>query len=127
MFTVGIDLLRFARLSLSLEDPSFIEKVFSSHERENEKKGPPQEKVIYYSKLFSCKEAVFKALEIEANNLKNWQEIEVSLQEGRAPQVKLDSKFLNRLGYTAVQLQVSLSYEVDLVCAVALVSKEGAV
>ena len=122
MIAIGVDILTFERLSLSLQDRNFLEKNFTAYEIEN---SLDENQAVYFSKIFSCKEAVFKALKIEADALKSWHEIEIVLQNGKAPEAKLSSTLLKRLELPAIQIQLSLSYETDLVCAVALAISGG--
>lgn len=119
LIKIGIDLLRFDRLTHSVEDKFFIQKNFT--ENEIEKANSQMDRLKYYAKVFCCKEAVFKALGITAEELKNWREIEVFLHSGQAPETKLAASLQDRLTEPPTTIQLSLSYETEIVCAVALV------
>lgn len=125
MISIGVDVLKFERLSLSVQDQHFLEKNFTEFEIKYRKNALNQNKAVYFSKILSCKEAIFKAMNIEAVNLRNWREIEIILQNGKAPEAKIDPALTERLNLSPIEIQLSLSYETDFICAVALVISGG--
>jgi holo-[acyl-carrier protein] synthase len=108
---VGIDLLEIDRLRLALERrPNLAERLFTDAEREySARKANP---VQHLAARFCAKEAVAKALSLEAWS---WRDIEVVPTSG-APKVVLHGK----LAGTEFQIDLSLTHTGSTAGAVAV-------
>lgn len=73
----GVDLVFLPRFEKLLDDPAFVERVFSERELVDQR-------VEHLAGLFAVKEAFFKATQIE---IKKWNEIEVLNDENGKPYI----------------------------------------
>jgi holo-[acyl-carrier protein] synthase len=102
---VGIDLLEIERLERALaRRPRLAERLFTEGERAYaaERARPGQ----HLAARFCAKEAVAKALRLEALN---WQEIEI-VGEGGPPSVRLHGAARARAEDLGVEVSVSLTH-----------------
>jgi holo-[acyl-carrier protein] synthase len=102
---VGIDLLEIDRLERALERrPRLAERLFTDGERAYAAgRGRPGE---HLAARFCAKEAVAKALELEALN---WREIEI-IGDGGPPAVRLYGAAKARADDLGVEVSVSLTH-----------------
>lgn len=108
---VGIDLLEIERLRVALERrPKLAERLFTEAEREySARKANPAQ---HLAARFCAKEAVAKALSLEAWN---WRDIEVVATAG-APRIALHG----RLADSAPKIDLSLTHTGTTAGAVAV-------
>lgn len=119
---IGVDILKIDRIKSLLESDdtasqSFINKVYTASElaeavrRENS--------VYYYATRFAAKEAVFKALGINGDDIRLC-EIEILSDENGRPYVNLHDNALRLAGERGVRaVEISISYETDYAVAFA--------
>ncbi len=116
-FSVGIDLLEIERLERALaRRPRLAERLFTDAERvyAGARARPGQ----HLAARFCAKEAVAKALGLEALN---FQEIEV-ISAGGPPRVTLHGAAARRARQLGVQVNVSLTHSRSDAAAVAIIA-----
>jgi holo-[acyl-carrier protein] synthase len=117
MARVGIDLLEVERLERALERrPRLAERLFTEGERAYAA-GRPRP-VMHLAARFCAKEAVAKALALEAWS---WQDIEV-LGSGGPPRVHLSGGAGARAQELRVTIEISLTHTHGMAGAVAVAS-----
>jgi holo-[acyl-carrier protein] synthase len=111
---VGLDLLEIERLEAALERrPALAERLFTAAEREYA--AGRQRPAQHLAARFCAKEAVAKALHLEAWS---WQDIEVlSTPEGGPPRVVLHGPLAGR----GIVVDVSVTHSRGMAGAVAVV------
>jgi holo-[acyl-carrier protein] synthase len=115
--SVGIDLLEIERLERALDRrPRLAERLFTDHERDYaaSRARPGQ----HLAARFCAKEAVAKALELEAWS---FRDIEVT-SAGGAPQVTLHGAVQQRAAELGVIVHISLTHTRNDAGAVAIAS-----
>jgi len=119
---IGVDLVSIDRLSESLENEAFRQRVFLPEEIVDcERFSNSAER---YAGKFAAKEALMKALGAGIRQAVGFQQIEVHTAENGAPSVRVSGKAgdqLKTLG--AVRIHVSISHTAGM--AVAVVVLEG--
>ncbi len=121
---IGVDIVKTARLQNSLKSAKFVNNTFT--EREIQLADSRSSQSRYFAKVFAAKEAVFKALRIDSQQLKSWKQIEILDSKLGYPEVKLhgDLKQFTRNQQLA-EIFVSVSYETDYAIANAIITKKG--
>jgi holo-[acyl-carrier protein] synthase len=110
---VGIDLLEIERLERALSRrPRLAERVFTDAERAYARSRPRPGQ--HLAARFCAKEAVAKALELEAWS---WRDVEID-DEGRA---RLHGAVARRAAQVGGQVRVSLTHTAGMAGAVAVV------
>lgn len=120
---IGTDIIRVERITKVIaNNERFIHKVFTSHEIAycSSKASP----ALSYAVRFAAKEAVMKALTTGWDGVVNWQDIEVSNDDGGCPRLNFygATKDLIELR-KVVKAHLSLSHEKEF--AIAFVILEG--
>ncbi len=113
---IGIDLLDIERLERALaRRPKLAERLFTDGERAYAaaRARPGQ----HLAARFCAKEAVAKALELEAWS---WRDVEVVAAENGAPRVVLHGAVAARAEELGVTVRISLSHTQDSATAVAI-------
>jgi holo-[acyl-carrier protein] synthase len=116
---IGLDLIETARVKRSLENPKFIEKVYTPGEQEYllERKGNAQSA----AGIFAAKEAVSKALGTGFGPIR-LQEVEILCDESGKPCVRLTGAALKRMkDMGGSQVLVSITHIKDLAAAQAVI------
>ena len=72
---IGIDIVNNIRIKKSLNNPLFIQRIFSKCEIDNAKK--LKNKISYYSKRFAAKEALAKSVGTGFRNGLNFSDISI--------------------------------------------------
>jgi phosphopantetheine--protein transferase-like protein len=117
---IGIDILSIERMRgvLETDSGSFINKVFTTKEREQASDHP--DPVTYFATRFAGKEAVFKCFGIDGSGIR-LNEIEIRGAETEQPQVKLLGKVREIATAKGIKdIQISLSYDTDYAVAFAI-------
>ena len=119
MFAIGVDVLSIARMEeiLSRTGDRFLDRVFTSDEKRAGQAHPRP--AVYFATRFAVKEAVFKLLQADWSSGGSFQDIEVRRGDHGEPVVHLAGWMLERIDADA-SIQVSLSWDGDTACAVAL-------
>lgn len=109
---VGNDLVFIPDFSRELDEPAFVERVFTLKELAQDRDPG------HLAGLFATKEAFFKATQIHVNN---WTEIEVLQQRSGKPTIAYESTSLQ---FTIISLDVSISHVGDYALATCVVLGE---
>jgi holo-[acyl-carrier protein] synthase len=119
-FSVGLDLLEIDRLERALERrPRLAERLFTDSERAYAaSRGRPAQ---HLAARFCAKEAVAKALELEAWN---WRDVEV-IGTGGPPAVRLSGAAAERAAALGVEVSVSLTHTRRDAGAVAIATRSA--
>jgi phosphopantetheine--protein transferase-like protein len=120
---IGIDIIqveRIRRIITNDEDP-FFHKVFTQSEKKSAKNVHDQ--AVYYASRFAAKEAVFKALCLNSDDI-NFLEIEVGTDSNNRPTVLLLGTLKDLAENLRIRsIDISISWESDYAIATALVIK----
>ncbi len=113
LYGIGTDLIEIGRIRQTYEKfgVKFLKKIFSEQEIELCQK---RNFIESLSGKFAAKEAVFKAIKAERENL-NWNQIEILNRENGSPFVKLPQKFDN------LQVEITISHTQTLAQAFCIV------
>ena len=110
---IGTDILKIQRIrdiQAGSNDP-FFKKIFSEKEKEQASLRP--DPILYYATRFAGKEAVFKSIGIDANDVR-LNEIEILGMETGQPQVTLYGNLKEIAAKKGItNFLISLSYEND--------------
>lgn len=112
-YGIGYDLIEIERISQTYEKfgIKFLKKIFSEQEVELCKS---RNFIESLAGKFAAKEAVFKALNAEREDL-NWNQIEILNRENGSPFVKLSSKFKE------FQIEITISHTKNLAQAFCII------
>lgn len=116
---IGLDLIETARVKRSLENPRFLEKVYTPGEQEylQQRKGNAQSA----AGIFAAKEAVSKALGTGFGPIR-LQEVEILWGKRGKPYVRLTGAALKRMqDMGGSQVLVSITHIKDLAAAQAVI------
>lgn len=114
-YGIGTDLIEIGRVQQTYEKfgTKFLKKIFSESEVKLCKK---RNFVESLAGKFAAKEAVFKAIKAEREEL-NWTEIEILNRKNGSPFVSLPKNFDN------LQIEISISHTKNLAQAFCIVFK----
>lgn len=84
---IGTDILAIERIERALSSPAFLRFTFTR--QEIDRAGQHARPALYFARLFAAKEAVFKALHMNGDELRHWNCIEIHGSEHRDPGVQL--------------------------------------
>lgn len=121
---IGADVLSLDRMgdALAVGGQSFVRRTFCAAEIAWAEHS--EDRLHAYASAFAVKEAVFKALALEWNPQLDWPQLEVARLPCGAPSVQLHGEAAAQAAARGVRrVDVSVSYESDLVFAVALASQ----
>ena len=99
----GIDLVYLPRFESLLDDPAFVQRVFSSTEIKDDR-------VEHLAGLFAVKEAFFKATQVK---IKQWREIEVLNDDRGKPYIGSFQRL--PVGFEIQSMDVSISHDEEYV------------
>lgn len=120
MYHIGIDLIRLSRinpLAGQWDDP-FFQKTFTK--KEHNFCLSTSNPIRSFTEAFAAKEAVFKALNIDASQIR-LNQIEILRTETGRPSVTLLEPLLSQMSQKGIySIDLSLSYDNDLVIAMAI-------
>ena len=106
---IGVDIVENSRISKSIKNKHFIERIFSSSEILISKK--IKNKKNYFSKRFAAKEAFAKSTGIGIRNNLNFKDISIINDKYGKPDYELNSK-IKKLIYSKFKvkkIKISLS------------------
>lgn len=111
---IGCDIIKIERIANILKEK---EKIFT--ENEIAYCEDHIDSLVHYASLFSAKEAVIKALDIDANYKFSYNEVEINHRESGRPYVK----FLGNASkyFKNIKVDISISNEHDYAIANAIV------
>lgn len=117
---IGTDILSVQHLKMlqgKYDDP-FFQKTFTRYERDQAMLR--DDPIIYFATRFAAKEAVFKSLGLDGNNIR-LNDIEITTKESGAPSVKLTGELSIQAKMQGVKaIQISLSWDGDYALAFAV-------
>lgn len=120
MYHIGVDLIRLSRinpLSGQWDDP-FFQKTFT--QKEHDFCLSASNPIRAFTEAFAAKEAVFKALNIDASQIR-LNQIEILRTETGRPSVTLLEPLFSQISQKGIySIDLSLSYDDDLVIATAI-------
>ena len=120
---IGTDLMNIRRLASLEPDDAFFRLTFTEKERESSKVRPNP--MLYLAERFAVKEAVFKAVGIDADPVR-LNEIETLNQANGAPFVALYGKFQALAKEREIRrIHLSLSSDGDFVQAFVILTNDG--
>lgn len=112
---IGTDIVEISRIERAMENPKFIERVYTSREIEHmERKGARPES---YAGRFSAKEAISKALGTGVRDF-NLRDIEILNDDLGKPYVVLGENLKDRRGDI---IDISISHSKEFATAVAII------
>jgi len=99
MISTGVDIVKISRIRKDLENPSFVERVFSDSELRS-KENPES-----LAGIFALKEAFFKATQIK---IKRWNEITVKFNDNGKPYLVFNE---NLIDFKIISIDCSYSHD----------------
>lgn len=126
IYGVGTDILHKNTISESAlrVNDSFYRKTYT--EAEQEEGEARENRIDYYRLRFAGKEAVFKALRLHPDSLRQWREIEILCGEGGVPEVHLHEELRKIMeGQEITRIDLSLSHDGDYYQAFCVISAQG--
>lgn len=108
----GIDIQSIARFEKSAEEhgEAFLNRIFTPHERGYCE--PKRMKYEHYAVRFAAKEAVMKALGVNAENPISFQDIEVDNEASGRPFLRISEEVRKKFSLSErVKFDISLSHE----------------
>ena len=119
---VGIDLVSISRLANKMQNPAFVEKIFSAQEIAYCESSHKKEH--HFAGRFAVKEAFLKAIGEGLNAGFDLKDIEVKKDEKEKPTILLHGEFGKiRLQKGWQTIHVSLSHEEDYATAIVIIEK----
>tara|TARA_Y100000590_G_scaffold457655_1_gene610742 strand:- start:804 stop:1190 length:387 start_codon:yes stop_codon:yes gene_type:complete len=110
---IGIDIVENQRIEKSLKNKMFISRVFNENEIIRSKK--KNNKINFYAKKFSAKEAFVKALGVGFRNGINFKDITITNNFNGKPIILINSKIKNfikkKLTKKKINIHLSISDE----------------
>lgn len=121
----GIDLVEIHRMKKAVENPLFVQRVFTSPEQAYcNSRG--RQGAASYAARFAAKEAVMKALGTGLTGGGTWQDVEVLPDDQGKPVMKLTGHFAQLAESLGVaQIFVSLSHAQEYAVAQVLLGRDG--
>ena len=87
---IGVDIVKNNRISSSIKNKKFLNRIFDKSEILNSKKD--KKKINYFSKRFAAKEALAKALGTGFRNGLNFKDIQITNNKLGKPSYLINSK-----------------------------------
>ncbi len=87
---IGVDIVKNNRISSSIKNKKFLNRIFDKSEILNSKK--EKKKINYFSKRFAAKEALAKALGTGFRNGLNFKDIQITNNKLGKPSYLINSK-----------------------------------
>lgn len=110
---IGVDIIEIERLRQAVQDPAFVERIFTEKEREYCEKSA--DNAPRYAGRFAAKEAIAKALGTGFGKELAFLDIEILPNSKGAPQVSLKNQSL--------KIELSISHCKSYAVAFAIASK----
>jgi holo-[acyl-carrier protein] synthase len=116
---IGIDIIEIERIKKSIDNfgEKFLNKIYTSTELEYclSKKNKYQ----HFAARFAAKEAIYKALSSDTNEVYSWQDVEIYNELNGLPKVKFYGALKNYLNH-GKDLKISMSHSENYVTCVAV-------
>lgn len=116
---VGLDLADIERIERGLQNPRFLERIYTPEEREQIARKGAQTAAGYWA----AKEAIAKALGTGFRDFKPW-DISIRNDELGKPEAVLQNGALARMTETGGKLTVSITHSAGMAAAVAILSSD---
>ena len=118
MILTGIDIIEISRIKKSIQNPRFIDKIFSEEEqKELLLKKNKRNKIESIAARFCAKEAFAKAIGTGIFNI-NLREVEILHESTGKSYIKLTGNLYKK--YKNSEISVSLSHEKTYACAIVI-------
>lgn len=116
---LGIDIIEIVRIKQSIETygDKFLNKIFTKNEIEYSITKPNQYQ--HFAARFAAKEAIYKALSSDTNQVYSWQDVEIYNEKNGLPKVKFYGALKNYLNENK-QIKISMSHSEHYVTCVAI-------
>jgi len=116
---LGIDIIEIVRIKQSIETygDKFLNKIFTKNEIEYSITKPNQYQ--HFAARFAAKEAIYKALSSDTNQVYSWQDVEIYNDKNGLPKVKFYGALKNYLNENK-QIKISMSHSEHYVTCVAI-------
>lgn len=116
---LGIDIIEIDRIKKSIETygDKFLNKIFTKNEIEYSITKPNQYQ--HFAARFAAKEAIYKALSSDTNQVYSWQDVEIYNEKNGLPKVKFYGALKNYLNENK-QIKISMSHSEHYVTCVAI-------
>lgn len=116
---LGIDIIEIDRIKQSIETygDKFLNKIFTKNEIEYSITKPNQ--FQHFAARFAAKEAIYKALSSDTNQVYSWQDVEIYNEKNGLPKVKFYGALKNYLNENK-QIKISMSHSEHYVTCVAI-------
>jgi holo-[acyl-carrier protein] synthase len=117
---IGIDITEINRIKESVDKfgESFLKKIYTKTELEYSLSR--KNKYQHLAARFAAKEAIYKALSNDTDQIYSWQDIEIYNEPNGLPKVKLFGELKDYLNDDK-QLKISMSHSENYVTCVAIV------
>ena len=114
IYGIGTDLINSERVEKLLNKfgEKFLFKVFSNEEIDNSKNS--YNKALYFSKRFAGKEAFWKAISPNKENILHLNEIEILSNQNGKPYVNLIGKTKNRVSVLEKSLNCKFNFHISI-------------
>ena len=118
---IGIDIIEIERIKESVDNygESFLNKIYTQTELDYSLSR--KNKYQHLAARFAAKEAIYKALSSDTDQIYSWQDIEIYNEVNGLPKVKLYGQLKDYLGLEK-ELKISMSHSENYVTCVAIVS-----
>ncbi|MDQ7816132.1 MAG: holo-ACP synthase [Melioribacteraceae bacterium] len=116
---VGIDIIEIKRIKKSVDryGERFLNKIYTAIELEYSLK--KKNKYQHLAARFAAKEAIYKALSSDTNEVYSWQDVEIYNEVNGLPKVKFSGSLKDYLNH-GKELKISMSHSENYVTCVAI-------
>lgn len=116
---IGIDIIEIERIKRSIDrfGDRFLKKIYTAIELEYCLK--KKNKYQHFAARFAAKEAIYKALSNDTNEVYSWQDVEIFNEVNGLPKVKFYGTLKDYLNH-GKELKISMSHSDNYVTGVAI-------
>lgn len=116
---IGIDIIEIERIKKSIDNfgEKFLNKIYTTTELEYCLS--KRNKYQHFAARFAAKEAIYKALSSDTNEVYSWQDVEIYNELNGLPKVKFYGALKNYLNH-GKDLKISMSHSENYVTCVAV-------
>lgn len=116
---IGIDIIEIERIKKSVDrfGDRFLKKIYTATELEYSLK--KYNKYQHLAARFAAKEAIYKALSSDTNEVYSWQDVEIYNEVNGLPKVKFYGNLKDYLS-NGKELKISMSHSENYVTCVAI-------
>ncbi|MFH1197670.1 MAG: holo-ACP synthase [bacterium] len=118
---IGIDIIEIDRIKKSVDTfgEKFLDKIYTKTELDYSM--PKANKYQHLAARFAAKEAIYKALSSDTNEIYSWQDVEIFNEPNGLPKVKFYGPLKDYLN-DEKELRISMSHSENYVTCVAILS-----